>query len=139
LPAGVSVNNIIGFPTETQELAMDTIELNRSIADMVDTMNCYTFTPFHGTPLRELSVKMGYIEDDTFTGCLTGEPVLNMPQFPKERIKGLMRTFSLYVRCGKDMWDDIKIAENFTPEGERMFNKLREEYIHKYFSTESVG
>jgi len=139
LPAGVSVNNIVGFPTETPELAMDTIELNRSIADKVDTMNCYAFTPFHGTPLRELSVKMGYIEDDTFTGCLTGEPVLNMPQFPKERIKGLMRMFSLYVRCGKDMWDDIRIAENFTPEGERMFNKLREEYIHKYFSTESVG
>ena len=139
LPAGVSVNNIVGFPTETPELAMDTIELNRSIADKVDTMNCYAFTPFHGTPLRELSVKMGYIEEDTFTGCLTGEPVLNMPQFPKERIKGLMRMFSLYVRCGKDMWDDIRIAENFTPEGERMFNKLREEYIHKYFSTESVS
>jgi radical SAM superfamily enzyme YgiQ (UPF0313 family) len=139
LPAGVSVNNIVGFPTETPELAMDTIELNRSIADKVDTMNCYAFTPFHGTPLRELSVKMGYIEEDTFTGCLTGEPVLNMPQFPKERIKGLMRTFSLYVRCGKDMWGDIRIAENFMPEGERMFNKLREEYIHKYFSTESVG
>ena len=139
LPAGASVNNIVGFPTETPELAMDTIELNRSIADEVDTMNCYAFTPFHGTPLRELSVKMGYIEDDTFTGCLTGEPVLNMPQFPKERIKGLMRTFSLYVRCGKDMWGDIRIAENFMPEGERMFNKLREEYIHKYFSTESVG
>ena len=139
LPAGVSVNNIVGFPTETPELAMDTIELNRSIADKVDTMNCYAFTPFHGTPLRELSIKMGYIEEDTFTGCLTGEPVLNMPQFPKERIKGLMRTFSLYVRCGKDMWGDIRIAENFMPEGERMFNKLREEYIHKYFSTESVS
>lgn len=139
LPAGVSVNNIVGFPTETPELAMDTIQLNRSIADKVDTMNCYAFTPFHGTPLRELSVKMGYIEEDTFTGCLTGEPVLNMPQFPKERIKGLMRTFSLYVRFGKEMWNDIQIAENSTPEGERMFSKLREEYIHKYFSTESVG
>jgi len=37
------------------------------------------------------------------------------------------------------MWNDIQIAENSTPEGERMFSKLREEYIHKYFSTESVG
>jgi hypothetical protein len=62
-----------------------------------------------------------------------------MPQFPKERIKGIMRTFSLYVRYEKDMWDDIQIAENFTSEGERMFNKLREEYIHKYFSAVSVG
>jgi len=139
LPAGVSVNNIVGFPTETPELAMDTVELNRSIADKVDTMNCYAFTPFHGTPLRDLSIKLGYIEEDTFTGCLTGEPALNMPQFPKEKIKGIMRTFSLYVRCDKNLWNDIKIAENFTPEGERMFEKLREEYIHKYFSTESVS
>ncbi len=100
-------------------------------------MNCYAFTPFHGTPLRELSVKMGYIEDDTFTGCLTGEPVLNMPQFTKEKIKGIMRTFSLYARFERDRWKEIEIAEKFTPEGEEMFRKLREEYIRKYFSTES--
>jgi len=139
LPAGVSVNNIVGFPTETPELAMDTVELNRSIADKVDTMNCYAFTPFHGTPLRELSIKLGYIEEDTFTGCLTGEPALNMPQFPKERIKGIMRAFSLYVRNDKGLQDDIKIAESFTPEGERMFKKLREEYIKNHFSAETVG
>jgi len=139
LPAGVSVNNIVGFPTETPELAMDTVELNRSIADKVDTMNCYAFTPFHGTPLRDLSIKLGYIEEDTFTGCLTGEPALNMPQFPKEKIKGIMRTFSLYVRNDKGLWDDIKIAESFTPEGERMFKKLREEYIKNHFLAESIG
>lgn len=139
LPAGVSINNIVGFPTETPELAMDTIELNRKIADKVDTMNCYAFTPFHGTPLRDLSVKLGYIQEDTFTGCLTGEPVLNMPQFPKEKIKGIMRTFSLYVRFDKSRWKEIEIAEKFTPEGEQMFQKLREEYIHNYFSSESVS
>jgi len=139
LPAGISVNDIVGFPTETPQLAMDTIELNRRIADKVDTMNCYAFTPFHGTPLRELSVKMGYIEEDTFTGCLTGEPVLNMPQFPKEKIKGIMRTFSMYVRFDKSRWKEIEIAEKFTPEGEEMFQMLREEYIQKYFLSESIS
>jgi len=138
LPAGISVNNIVGFPTETPQLAMDTIELNRRVADKIDTMNCYAFTPFHGTLLRELSVKMGYIEEDTFTGCLTGEPVLNMPQFPKEKIKGIMRTFSMYVRFEKPRWEEIKMAENFTPEGEEAFQMLREEYIQKYFLSESV-
>jgi len=86
LPAGISVNNIVGFPDETPELAMDTIELNRRIADKVDTMNCYAFVPYHGTSLHALSVKRGYIDDDTQTSCLTGDPVMNMPQFPKERI-----------------------------------------------------
>lgn len=134
LPAGVSVNNIVGFPTETPELAFDTIELNRKLADKVDTMNCYAFTPFHGTPLRELSVKLGYIEEDTFTGCLTGDPALNMPQFPRERIKGIMRTFSLYARFNKTRWGEIETAGKFTPAGDAMFEKLRAEYIGKYFS-----
>jgi len=133
LPAGVSVNNITGFPTETPELAMDTIELNRRFADKVDTMNCYAFTPFHGTPLRDLSVKLGYIQEDTFTGCLTGDPVLNMPQYPKEKIKGMVRTFSLYVRFDKSRWKEIAVAENDTPEGNAQFEKLRQEFIETYY------
>lgn len=139
LPASVSVNNIVGFPTETPELAMDTIKLNRKIADKVDTMNCYAFTPFHGTPLRELSVKLGYIEEDTFTGCLTGGPVLNMPQFPKEKIKGIMRTFSLYSRFPENRHSEIEKAEEDTPEGNAIFEKLRKEFMETYFSMDSIG
>jgi len=134
LPAGVSVNNIVGFPTETRALAMQTIELNRKIADSVDTMNCYAFTPYHGTPLRDLSVKLGYMADDAPTGCLTGEPVLNMPQFSKEEIKGIMRTFSLYVRFEKSRWNEIAEAEKFTAEGDAVFERLRAEYTKRYFS-----
>ena len=133
LPGGLSVNNIVGFPTETPELAWVTIELNRKIANKVDTMNCYVFTPYHGTELRELSVKLGYLDEDAPTSCLTGDPVLNMPQFPKEEIKGIRRTFSLYVRFDKSRWKEIEIAEKFTPEGDEMFQKLRGEYIQKYF------
>lgn len=139
LPAGVSVNNIVGFPTETPELAMDTIKLNREIASKVDTMNCYAFTPFHGTPLRELSVKLGYIEEDTFTGCLTGGPVLNMPQFPKEKIKGIIRTFLLYARFPENRHSEIKKAEEDSPEGNIVFEKLRKEFMETYFSSDSIG
>lgn len=135
IPTGVSVNNIVGFPDETPEFAMDTIELNRKIADKVDTMNCYAFVPYHGTPLHDLSVKRGYINDDTPTSCLTGEPVLTMPQFPKEKIKGIMRTFSLYVKFDKSRWNEIKRAESFTDEGNRIFEELRKEYIEKFFSS----
>jgi len=134
LPAGLSVNNIVGFPMETPELAMDTVELNRQIVDRVDTMNCYAYVPYHGTPLRSMSVKLGYIDDDTPTSCLTGEPALNMPQFPKAKIKGIMRTFSLYARFDKSRWDEIRQAEEFSPDGNRVFEKLRQEYTEKYFS-----
>jgi radical SAM superfamily enzyme YgiQ (UPF0313 family) len=134
LPAGISVNNIVGFPDETPSLAMDTIELNRRIADKVDTMNCYAFVPYHGTQLHALSLERGYIDDDTPTACLTGDPVLNMPGFPKERIKGIMRTFSLYVKFDKTRWPQIKKAEAFTPEGNKLFEALRDEYVKTYFS-----
>ena len=43
----ISVNNIIGFPTETRELTFDTIEFNRHIRS--DGINAYSFTPFHGS------------------------------------------------------------------------------------------
>ena len=133
MPAGISVNNIVGFPDESPELAMDTVELNRNVADKVDTMNCYPFVPYHGTPLHELSVKRGYVDDNTPTSCLTGDPVLNMPQFPKEMIKGIIRTFSLYVKFDKARWPEIKLAESFTAEGNKKFEALRNEYVQKYF------
>lgn len=134
LPTGISVNNIVGFPDETPKLAMDTIELNRRISDKVDTMNCYAFVPYHGTSLHALSVKRGFIDDDTPTSCLTGDPVLNMPWFSKEKIKGIIRTFSLYVKFDKQRWPQIRMAESFTPEGNRIFEELRSEYIKNYFS-----
>ncbi|MFA5099324.1 MAG: radical SAM protein [Candidatus Omnitrophota bacterium] len=137
LPAGISVNNIVGFPDETPELAMDTVELNRRIADKVDTMNCYAFVPYHGTSLHALSVERGFIDDNTPTSCLTGDPVLNMPKFPKERVKGIMRTFSLYVKFDRSRWPEIKKAESATPEGNRVFEALRDEYTRKYFAQKS--
>ena len=42
-----SVNNIIGFPGETRELAFDTIELNRHFKS--DDTSCSTLIPFYGT------------------------------------------------------------------------------------------
>ena len=134
LPAGISVNNIVGFPTETRVLAMDTIELNRRIASHIDTMNCYAFVPYHGAPLRDLSVKLGYLADESLTSCLTGEPVLHMPQFPKDEIKGIMKTFSLYVRFDKSRWGEIQQAEGNTPDSVALFERLREEYIRTYFA-----
>jgi len=42
-------------------------------------------------------------------------------------IAGLYRTFVLYLRLPKERWSEIKVAENFTPEGNKMFEKLRKE------------
>lgn len=127
----VSVNNIIGFPDETRHLAFDTINLNRQLN--VYAHNAYYFTPYHGTPLREYCVEKGYISGDAQTVNITKGTVLNMPQFPQDEIKGLIRTFTLYVKFPEDRYKEIGIAEKFTDEGNMMFKKLQQEFWQKYF------
>jgi len=128
----ISINNIVGFPDETRSLAFDTIELNRMIT--FDTGNCYAFTPFHGSPLREVCVNKGYVDESSISTCLTRGSQLDMPQFPKEQIAGLMRTFNLYVRFPKDRWPEIEKAEQLTPDGEAEFERLRGEFIKEFYS-----
>ncbi|MBT5631634.1 MAG: B12-binding domain-containing radical SAM protein [Nitrospina sp.] len=128
-----SVNNITGFPTETRELAMDTVELNRNI--QAHNQNLFSFVPFHGTPLRKLCEEMDLVEPDTITRCLTDKPMLNQEQYPPEEIEALQKCFVLYVKMPKNRWNDIKKAESSTPEGQKIFQELKAECIDKYMLT----
>ena len=127
----VTVNNMMGFPDETRELAFDTIKLNRKLN--VYAQNAYFFTPYHGTPLREYCIERGYISNDSQTINITKNTTLNMPQFPADEIRGLIRTFTLYVRFPEDRYDEIKIAEKFDEEGNSMFRKIQKEFWDSYF------
>ncbi|HOW35823.1 MAG TPA: radical SAM protein [Candidatus Omnitrophota bacterium] len=127
----LTVNNMIGFPDETRELIFDTIELNRQL--VTDTMNCAVFAPFHGTPLQKLCVERGYVSEDTIFGSINVDIPLNMPQLTQEDIRGIRRTFSLYVRLPKSNWPQIRRAEKFDEEGNRIFAELSKMYQEKYF------
>jgi len=128
----VSVNNITGFPTETRELAFDTIRMNREL--QVDTMNCYTFMPYHGTPLRDMVIRLGYLEPDALTCSLTAGSILNMPQYPREEIRNVVRCFSLYARLPESLWPKIARAEKDDEEGNALFAELRTGYISRFFN-----
>lgn len=130
-----SLNNITGFPTETRELAMDTVELNRNIDS--DNQNLYSFVPFHGTPLRKMCEEIGLVAPETITKALTDKPMLVMPQYPKSEIEGLIKCFTLYVKFPKSRWPDIKKAESNTPEGKRIYRELKQEYIERYLQKTS--
>ncbi len=104
-----SLNNITGFPTETRQLAMDTVELNRHIDS--DNQNMYSYVPFHGTPLRRLCEETGLVAPETITKALTDKPMLVMPQYPQEEIAGLIKCFVFYVKFPKNRWKYIKMAE----------------------------
>ena len=115
----------MGFPYETRDLTFDTIELNRRIN--ADSYNGYSFSPFHGTPLRDIAIKEGYIKSDLIARSATRPTLLNMPQYPPEQIEGMRRCFVLYIKLPKDRWHEIEKAEKFTPEGDRVWEKLRDE------------
>ena len=128
-----SVNNIIGFPLETRELAMDTIEINRKIAS--DNANCYSYSPFHGTPLREMAEELGFCDSKLIARSLTKPTLLNMPQFPPQAIEGLRRCFILYVKMPKNRWPEIQEAEALTPQGDKIWQDLRDECAEKYMKS----
>ena len=133
----VSVNNVTGFPHETRELALDTIRMNRELR--VDTMNCYAFMPYHGTPLRNLALKLGCLKEDAVTCSLTAGSVLDMPQYTREEINGILRCFSLYARLPESAWSRIQRAERDDEEGNALFAELRQEYIDKYFNDGNIS
>ena len=108
-----TINNIIGFPDETYELAMDTVEINRQIESF--SLSCSTLSPFKGTKLRTLAEDKGYVGSEQISPPNTAWSILTMPQFPKEQIYGLQRTFVMYVKFPKSRWPELKKAEVLTP------------------------
>ena len=55
----ISANNIIGFPGETREDIMKTIEINRQINP--DSVVVNAFRPYSGTKLRKICIEKGLI------------------------------------------------------------------------------
>lgn len=128
-----AVNNVIGFPDETRDLIFDTIELNRQLNSR--TVNVLLFTPYKGTYLYDYCIKKGYLDK----GALIGDhPMiegvdLKMDSISLQELKGLQRTFNLYVRFSKSEWPEIRKAEKFNEEGNKVFEKYKKIYQEKYF------
>jgi len=128
-----SVNNIVGFPHETLELAMDTVELNRAIS--ADDAMVYHFTPFAGTPLRSECEKLGYItKADVVESNIVGNSMLDMPQFPKHEISGFIKTFNMLVRFRKNRWPEIRRAAYEDEPSREQYAQLRSEYQSTFFA-----
>jgi len=128
-----SVNNIIGFPYETRELAFETINLNREFD--ADDRNSYPFTPFSGTPLRALTNELGFTKpDDIVKSMVANGSILNMPQFPRSEVNALCKTFNMYVKFPKSKWKYIKMAEGETEEAKQIYEDLKNEFVEKYWN-----
>lgn len=126
----LSVNNIIGFPDETRDMIFDTIKLNRKID--ADSYSCSIFQPYRGTSLYDHCVKKGYIEPTRLCYDLTYGSPLRQPHITGDEIRGIFRTFPLYVKFPLDQFDLIRKAEHFDDEGNRIFNELSLVYRQRY-------
>jgi anaerobic magnesium-protoporphyrin IX monomethyl ester cyclase len=124
-----SVNLIIGFPGETRELIMDTVELVRSLSGF-DTLTVSIFTPYHGTRLRDVAVRNGWLDPKTITVHTTSNSLLDMPPpyLSSVDIDGLMRVVPLYCYFPKSEWKTLRRAETDDDEG----NKILAEYMTIY-------
>lgn len=134
-------NSIIGLPTETPELAFDSIQLNCQLPDEIVSAGAFIFAPYHGAPLRGLAVEKKYISPDlicTDSSNTAGGSLLKMPGFTAEQIQGFFRTFSLYVKLPRSKWPLIDKARQFTDEGNKIFRQLSEEYSRTYLSPSVV-
>ena len=92
----LSVNNMVGFPDETEELFEQTVNLNRKVE--ADSHTISIFQPYWGTKLRDYCVLKEYILP--YYICLNNfaESPLNMPQLPKEKIREFYLTFNERIK-----------------------------------------
>ncbi len=128
----VSANNIIGFPTETRDMIFDTIRLDRRLQPN-GVMVSY-FSPYKGATLRNVCQEKGYIGDEDIAMDYRLGPTMDMPQLREKELIGLHRTFPLYVKFPESEWDQIRIAEDDTPEGNAAFKEYSERYTRQYMS-----
>jgi hypothetical protein len=126
------------MPDETRDLIFDTINFVRKLPDNIDATGAFIFAPYHGTPLRDLAIKKGYIKDEEICSLSnTSESMLKMPTISKDELMGLAKVFSLYTKFPKERWPEIKIAEQSDSAGNSMMAKLGKEFDETYRTTVS--
>ena len=125
---GASLNNMMGFPFENQELIFDTIKLNKELFKINNKLefNIFMFLPYKGSELYDLCKKNGLLPNEDYTtgSSLRDESTLNFSKEYKEKLKGLMKTFNLYIKLPEKYYPQIKIAEQSDEEGAAMFKRL---------------
>ena len=120
-------NCIIGMPEENRDLIFSSIEFTRQLPDDVERTGAFIFAPYHGTPLRDLAIKKGYIKDVDSICDITKpeESMLDQPQLSRKELIGLARTFGLYQTLPKSEWKWIRKAEAETDKAIKLRIKLK--------------
>lgn len=95
----VITQNIIGVPEENPERFLDTVRFNAKFnpGDAVLSI----FYPYPGTELYEICSERGYLKDRKMLKVERTESILEMPDFPRERIEHFFSRFQDLIRYEK--------------------------------------
>ena len=130
------LNLIIGMPGETRELVFDTIRLAKA-ARGYDGLTISTFIPYHGTVLRDICVRNGWL-DPSYMSCATHglqeDSVLKMPKplLQKEEINRLKNTINLYCFFDEKDWPEIELAEFNEEKRDKLYDIYRKAFLGEF-------
>lgn len=107
--AGLSTtcNFIIGYPYETMEHCMKSVDLAARLG--CDDTNAFIYTPYHGTPMRDMCVQGGFIEEDLIVEMRSDDQgtYLNMPK-PYMSREDIQYMFNNFVRLFREREKELK-------------------------------
>lgn len=130
-----SINVIIGYPGETREMVMDTVELVRAIQGY-DSLTSFIFTPYNGTALRKVAVDNGWYNPRNITKHNTSRSLLEMPPpyLNADEIDGMLAVLPLYCYFPKEEWPRIRLAEGNDDKAMAIRKEYSEIYAMNFLS-----
>ena len=109
--------NVIGFPYETREDVFQTIELN--IKCRPDSIYTQVFYPIDGCDLTKICLEQGFFNpanESLYSQIKDVGNVSILENLPlsREEIHRLLRTFYLYAKMPKELYDTLRLLEEDT-------------------------
>ena len=125
----------IGIPQYTQyKIRGYDAHSKQALKDMHLLCNAYWLDTdaLQGCDLPKIKeVAYGFNQNADVVATLPPSP-LKQPHITKEELRGLKRTFPLYIKFPESEFDLIKKAEKFVEEGNEIFGELSKTYRKKY-------
>jgi len=119
--------NIIGFPDETREDIMKTVELNRRARP--EAMTVAFYSPYLGTPMCNANIDRNIMSNDIITLDQKLYTKVSHGSMSNEELVSLRNTFIMYVLAPKIFWSLIFLAEKDNFLGNLLYKFFR--YLYK--------
>ncbi|MBT5192084.1 MAG: hypothetical protein HOM07_07030 [Rhodospirillaceae bacterium] len=98
-------------------------------------MSCSILQAYAGTNLNKVAIDKGYLDPEAFCPANSDDTLMTMPSYSRDEMKGLRRTFAMYVKFPESRWPEIAHAEKLTPEGDAAWAELAAEFSDTFFKT----